>query len=94
MEHELLTARLEREKEHQILMERENFFTGAAHELRTPLTLILSPPARAASTVQSIRTALSEVAHDAQEWNVPVCISRPTAVCAEDRCRYGEIAFG
>lgn len=43
MKHELLTVSLEREKEKQIRMERENFFTGAAHELRTPLTLILSP---------------------------------------------------
>lgn len=43
MKHELLTVNLEREKEHQIRMERENFFTGVAHELRTPLTLILAP---------------------------------------------------
>ena len=43
MKHELLTVNMEREKEHQIRMERENFFTGAAHELRTPLTLILAP---------------------------------------------------
>lgn len=43
MKHELLTANLEREKERQVRVERENFFTGAAHELRTPLTLILSP---------------------------------------------------
>ena len=43
MKHELLSLNMEREKEHQILVERENFFTSAAHELRTPLTLILSP---------------------------------------------------
>lgn len=43
MEHELLSVNLEREKERQIWMERENFFTSAAHELRTPLTLILAP---------------------------------------------------
>ena len=43
MKHELLTLNLEREKDRQIRMERENFFTSAAHELRTPLTLILSP---------------------------------------------------
>ena len=43
MKHELLTVSLEREKEHQIRVERENFFTGVAHELRTPLTLILAP---------------------------------------------------
>ena len=43
MRHELLTVNLEREKEHQMRMERENFFTGVAHELRTPLTLILAP---------------------------------------------------
>ncbi len=43
MKHELLTVNMEREKEHQIRMERENFFTGVAHELRTPLTLILAP---------------------------------------------------
>lgn len=43
MKHELLTVNLEREKEYQMRMERENFFTGVAHELRTPLTLILAP---------------------------------------------------
>lgn len=43
MKHELLTVNLEREKERQIRMERENFFMGVAHELRTPLTLILAP---------------------------------------------------
>lgn len=43
MKHELLTVNLEREKERQMRMERENFFTGVAHELRTPLTLILAP---------------------------------------------------
>jgi len=43
LKHELLTVNLEREKERQIRMERENFFTGVAHELRTPLTLILAP---------------------------------------------------
>lgn len=34
---------MEREKEHQIRMERKTFSRGAAHELRTPLTLILAP---------------------------------------------------
>ena len=43
MRHELLTVTMEREKEHQMHMERENFFMGVAHELRTPLTLILAP---------------------------------------------------
>lgn len=43
LEHEVFTANMERDKEKQIRMERENFFTNAAHELRTPLTLILSP---------------------------------------------------
>lgn len=43
LEHEIFTATVERDKEKQIRMERENFFTNAAHELRTPLTLILSP---------------------------------------------------
>lgn len=43
MKHELLTVSLEREKERQMHVERENFFTGVAHELRTPLTLILAP---------------------------------------------------
>lgn len=43
MKHELTLLNMEREREHQILLERENFFTSAAHELRTPLTLILSP---------------------------------------------------
>lgn len=43
MKQEFMALALEREKEHQLRTERENFFTGAAHELRTPLTLILSP---------------------------------------------------
>ncbi len=43
LKHEVLAAQLERDKEKQIRMERENFFTNTAHELRTPLTLILSP---------------------------------------------------
>lgn len=43
LKHEVLAAHLERDKEKQIRMERENFFTNTAHELRTPLTLILSP---------------------------------------------------
>ncbi|MEG2180293.1 MAG: two-component regulator propeller domain-containing protein [Bacteroidales bacterium] len=43
LKQELVIANLEREKEKQVRLERENFFTNAAHELRTPLTLILSP---------------------------------------------------
>lgn len=43
LEHEVFTATIERDKEKQIRMEREKFFTNVAHELRTPLTLILSP---------------------------------------------------
>lgn len=43
LQHELLMANLEREKEKQINRERGNFFTNVSHELRTPLTLILSP---------------------------------------------------
>lgn len=43
LQHEVFTATVERDKEKQIRMEREKFFTNAAHELRTPLTLILSP---------------------------------------------------
>lgn len=43
MKHELLCLSLEREKERQVRLERENFFTNVAHELRTPLMLILSP---------------------------------------------------
>lgn len=43
IKHELLTVNLERRKERQMRMERENFFTGVAHELRTPLILILAP---------------------------------------------------
>lgn len=38
LEHEIFAATVERDKEKQIRMERENFFTNAAHELRTPLT--------------------------------------------------------
>ena len=40
---EVFAAKVERDKEKQIRLEREAFFTNAAHELRTPLTLILSP---------------------------------------------------
>ena len=40
---EVFAAKIERDKEKQIRLEREAFFTNAAHELRTPLTLILSP---------------------------------------------------
>lgn len=43
LKHEVFTATMERDKERQIRMEREKFFTNAAHELRTPLTLILAP---------------------------------------------------
>lgn len=43
MKHELMMLNLERNKDKQIRIERENFFTSAAHELRTPLTLILAP---------------------------------------------------
>lgn len=43
LKHEVLATQLERDKEKQLRVERENFFTNTAHELRTPLTLILSP---------------------------------------------------
>lgn len=43
LKQEVFTAKMERKKEKQIRVERENFFTNAAHELRTPLTLIISP---------------------------------------------------
>lgn len=43
LKQELLITNLEWEKEKQIRIERENFFTNVAHELRTPLTLILAP---------------------------------------------------
>lgn len=43
LKHEVLVTRLERDKEKQLRVERENFFTNTAHELRTPLTLIISP---------------------------------------------------
>lgn len=52
LENEIFTATVERDKEKQIRMERENFFTNAAHELRTPLTLILSPLKELLGTVQ------------------------------------------
>lgn len=43
LEHEVFTAKVERDKEKQLRLERERFFTEIAHELRTPLTLILAP---------------------------------------------------
>ncbi len=52
LEHEIFAATVERDKEKQIRMERENFFTNAAHELRTPLTLILSPLQELLGTVR------------------------------------------
>lgn len=52
LKHEVFTATLERDKEKQIRMERENFFTNTAHELRTPLTLILSPLQELLHTLQ------------------------------------------
>ncbi len=53
LEHEVFTATVERDKEKQIRLERENFFTNAAHELRTPLTLILSPLQELLSTADA-----------------------------------------
>lgn len=52
LEHEVFVANLERDKEKQVRMEREVFFTHAAHELRTPLTLILSPLQELLQTIQ------------------------------------------
>lgn len=43
LQHEVFTAQMERDKEKQLRVERENFFTNTAHELRTPLTIIISP---------------------------------------------------
>lgn len=43
LEQEVFATTVERDKEKQIRIEREKFFTNVAHELRTPLTLILSP---------------------------------------------------
>lgn len=53
LEHEVFTANVERDKEKQIRLERENFFTNASHELRTPLTLILSPLQELLQTLSS-----------------------------------------
>ena len=53
LEHEVFTANVERDKEKQIRLERENFFTNASHELRTPLTLILSPLQELLQTLNS-----------------------------------------
>lgn len=43
LEHEVFAAKVERDNEKKLRMEREHFFTEIAHELRTPLTLILAP---------------------------------------------------
>lgn len=43
LEHEVFTAKVERDNEKKLRMERERFFTEMAHELRTPLTLIVAP---------------------------------------------------
>ena len=61
LEHEIFTATVERDKEKQIRMERENFFTNAAHELRTPLTLILSPLQELLGGVQPSDSAYSRL---------------------------------
>ena len=50
LEHEVFTAKVERDKEKQLRMERERFFTEIAHELRTPLTLIRSRHGKAQSS--------------------------------------------
>ena len=52
LEHEVFTANVERDKEKQIRLERENFFTNASHELRTPLTLILFAFARIVADIE------------------------------------------
>lgn len=62
LEHEIFTATVERDKEKQIRMERENFFTNAAHELRTPLTLILSPLQELLGAVQPSDAAYDKLA--------------------------------
>lgn len=62
LEHEIFTATVERDKEKQIRMERENFFTNAAHELRTPLTLILSPLQELLGAVHPSDTAYNKLA--------------------------------
>lgn len=56
LEHEIFTATVERDKEKQIRVEREKFFTNAVHELRTPLTLILSPLQEMLGTVDASDT--------------------------------------
>lgn len=61
LEHEIFTATVERDKEKQIRMERENFFTNAAHELRTPLTLILSPLQELLGAVHPSDTAYNKL---------------------------------
>lgn len=62
LEHEIFAATVERDKEKQIRMERENFFTNAAHELRTPLTLILSPLQELLGTVRPSDTVYTKLA--------------------------------
>lgn len=58
MEHELLSVNLEREKERQIRMERENFFTSAAHELRTCANLDSCPITGIIGTHKGIRSTV------------------------------------
>ncbi len=43
LENELMLERLEKEKERQVALLKQQFFTDISHEFRTPLTLILSP---------------------------------------------------
>lgn len=69
LENEVFAATIERDKEMQIRMEREKFFTHAAHELRTPLTLILAPIQELLSDNQTstiIRDKLTIIYRNAQ----------------------------
>ena len=43
LEHDLDTANMLKEQEHNMSKEREQFFVQVAHDLRTPLTLIFAP---------------------------------------------------
>ena len=69
LENEVFAATVERDKEMQIRMEREKFFTHAAHELRTPLTLILAPIQELLSDNQTstiVRNKLTIIYRNAQ----------------------------
>lgn len=72
LEQEVFAAKLERDNEKQIRLEREHFFTNTSHELRTPLTLINAPLQEVMATLEPtghIYEKLSLMSRNVQSLN-------------------------